>query len=387
MFFRLTPLATALLSGSLMAPPAAFAFEINAGDTTANVYGFAKLDIIQDLDADLGNAVNPARIRPDGQSGPEGHSTLHAYQSRFGIATTTPTPSGELTTRIEGDFFGSGGGEFRLRHAYGEWNGLLGGQTKTNFGSDRFIGFTPTVDFNGQVGQAQLGRLAQLRYNRGGFAAALEDPSGFIGASTLPLDEANTSKSRLPHLTLRYHGGKDAFQYVTSAMLREIEFYRGADDSSDRTLGWGLALETSLALGETVKVQGAVVHGDGIGNYLYGNPALASGVGAGYLDGNGQAQAITATGGVLGLSARVGPGSLNLAYGIATADLDDALADGAIHPAAGADDRWENLFVNYIWSPVHNVSYGIEAGYHQRGTARGESGDAVRLQGMVMYRF
>ncbi|WP_416140942.1 hypothetical protein ACM26W_05545 [Halomonas sp. HK25] len=243
------------------------------------------------------------------------------------------------------------------------------------------------MDFNGQVGQAQLGRLAQLRYSLGGFAVALEDPSGFIGASTLPLDEANTSKSRLPHLTLRYHGGTDTFQYASSAMLREIEFYRGADDSTDRTLGWGLALEASLALGEAVKVQGAVVHGDGIGNYLYGNPALASGVGAGYLDSSGQAQSISATGGVLGLSARVGPGSLNLAYGIATADIDDAIADDAIHPQAPADDRWETLFVNYMWSPVQNVTYGVEAGYHQRETARGDSGDAVRLQGMVMYRF
>src|SRR5699024_2350252 len=116
----------------------------------ASVYGFAKLDLIQDLDDDLGNAVNPGAIRADGQAGPGGHSTLHAYQSRFGIPTTTPTASGDLKTRIEGDFFGSGGGEFRLRHAYGEWNGLLAGQTKTNFGSDRFIGFTPTVDFNGQ---------------------------------------------------------------------------------------------------------------------------------------------------------------------------------------------------------------------------------------------
>lgn len=387
MTFRLNPLGTALLTSSLMASPSAFAFETSVGDTTANVYGFAKLDIIQDLDADLGNAVNPGAIRVDGQPGPDGHSTLHAFQSRFGIATTTPTGGSKLKTRIEGDFFGDGGGEFRLRHAYGEWNGLLGGQTKTNFGSNRFISYTPTVDFNGQVGQAQLGRHAQLRYSRGGFAVALEDPSGFIGANTLPLDEENTSQSRLPHLTMRYHGAAASLQYAASTVLREIEFHRGADDSTDRTLGWGLALEAKVPLGDALTIQGALVHGDGIGNYIYGNPALASGVGGGYLDGEGQAQTIEASGAALGVSLKAGPGTINLAYGLATADLDDAIADGAVSPLAPTDDRWENLFINYMWSPLRDVTYGVEAGFHQRDTARGESGDAVRLQGMVMYRF
>lgn len=387
MMLRLTPLATAFVAGSLLVSPFVSAFEINAGNTTASVYGFAKLDVIQDLDADLGSAVNPGAIRADGQPGPDGHSTLHTYQSRFGIATSTPTTRGDLKTRIEGDFFGSDGGEFRLRHAYGEWNGLLAGQTKTNFGSDRFIGFTPTVDFNGQVGQAQLGRLAQLRYSLGGFAIALEDPSGFIGATTLPIDEENTSKSRLPHLTMRYHGGTGGLRYAASALLREIEYHRGIDDSNDRTLGWGLALEASVPLTEALKVQGAVTHGDGIGNYLYGNPALASGVGGGYLDGQGQAQTIEASGAALGFSLKTGPGTLNLAYGLAIADLDDAIADGAVSPIAPTDDRWETVFINYMWSPIANVTYGIEAGYHQSETARGESGDAVRLQGMVMYQF
>lgn len=33
----------------------------------------------------------------------------------------------ELKTVIEGDFFGTG--NLRLRHAYGEWKGILAGQT------------------------------------------------------------------------------------------------------------------------------------------------------------------------------------------------------------------------------------------------------------------
>jgi hypothetical protein len=64
---------------------------------------------------------------------------------------------------------------------------------------------------------------------------------------------------------------------------------------------------------------------------------------------------------------------------------DDAVADGAV--AATANERFEGTYLNYIWSPVRNVTYGIEAGYHSRKQVDGDDGDAVRLQGMVMYNF
>ncbi len=49
-----------------------------------------------------------------------------AFQSRIGL--TTMTPQG-VKINLEGDFRGSGGGSLRLRHAYGEYNGILMGQT------------------------------------------------------------------------------------------------------------------------------------------------------------------------------------------------------------------------------------------------------------------
>lgn len=99
---------------------AAQAYTIEAGDTTANIYGYAKLDLIYDVDDKLGNAVNRSLIRLDGVDGSDGHTTMHAYQSRLGFTTATPAGGSELKTMIEGDFYGSGGGTFRLRHAYGE---------------------------------------------------------------------------------------------------------------------------------------------------------------------------------------------------------------------------------------------------------------------------
>ncbi|WP_253450181.1 DcaP family trimeric outer membrane transporter [Halomonas sp. Y3] len=353
---------------------AAQAYTIEAGDTTANIYGYAKLDLIYDVDDKLGNAINRNAIRLDGEPGSDGHTDLHAFQSRLGFTTATPAGGSEIKTMIEGDFYGSGGGEFRLRHAYGEWNGLLAGQTWTNFGG--FLGMNPTIDFNGQPGQANVARQAQLRYTVEGFSVALEDPENLGGS----VDSA-ASKSRLPDLTLRFQGGAGDFSYAASGVLRYLEFDDVVASQKDSTTGWGLALEASAKVTPDVTLRGSIVHGDGIGAYQYlapvGTPA--------YVDGSGNLETIKGTGGTAGVSVAAGPGNVSLGYGISTVDLDDAVADGAM--AATANEKFEGVFLNYIWSPIRNVTYGVEAGYHSRKQVDGDKGDAVRVQGMVQYNF
>jgi len=355
---------------------AAQAYTIEAGDTTANIYGYAKLDLIYDVDAKLGNSIGHGNIYLDGQPGSEGHTTMHAYQSRLGFTTTTPVGGSDLKTMVEGDFYGGGGGELRLRHAYGEWNGLLAGQTWTNFGG--FLGMTPTIDFTGQVGQGNIGRQAQLRYSVDGFSVALEEPTAIGGAVAAGAD--GESKNSLPHLTLRFQNSAGDFNYAASALIREVEYYNTADDSDKGSTGWGLNLEASTAIAEGVTLRGSVTHGDGLGSYMYGSPS-----GPGYVNANGGVSTIEGTGGTAGISIAAGDGNVNFGYGVATVDLDDALEAGAVNE--GANDKFESVYLNYIWSPVRNVTYGIEAGWHARETVGGSDGDAVRLQGMVQYNF
>ncbi|MGJ7460022.1 DcaP family trimeric outer membrane transporter [Halomonas sp. MA07-2] len=355
---------------------AAQAYTIEAGDTTANIYGYAKLDMIYDVDAKLGNSVGHGNIRLDGQPGSDGHTTMHAYQSRLGFTTSTPVSGSDLKTMVEGDFYGSGGGELRLRHAYGEWNGLLAGQTWTNFGG--FLGMTPTIDFTGQVGQANIGRQAQIRYTVEGFSVALEEPTAIGGA--VAAGEDGESKNSLPHLTMRYQNSAGDFNYAASAVLREVEYYNTVEASDKRSTGWGLNLEANAKIAEGVTLRGAITHGDGLGSYMYGSPS-----GPGYVNADGGVSTIEGTGGTAGITIAAGPGNMNLGYGIATVDLDDAFEAGAV--GAGANDTFESVYLNYIWSPARNVTYGIEAGWHSRETVGGEDGDAVRVQGMVQYNF
>lgn len=366
-------LATAAGILALSATGTASAYSTSVGDSTVSIYGYAKLDVIYDVDNELGNSVMRGAPLLDGQEGSRGHTTMHAYQSRIGFSTSTPLKGSELKTRIEGDFYGGGGGELRLRHAYGEWRGILAGQTWTNFTS--FIATTPTIDFTGVGGQPLGHRQAQLRYTSGNFSVAIEDPKDRGGEV-----DAIGAKSQLPDVTVRYTDRSGPIKYSTSAVGRYLEYDSAGlatPQDSDNTFGWGIALEGSSDLTDSLTVRGGVTHGQGIGGYM--NGAVISS--PAFVDSDGDLQAIEATGGTIGASLALGEGDLNVAYSLISADIPDSYSQPS------KNEEFNEAWINYIWSPAENVKYGIEASWHKRETVDGRSGDATRLQGMVMYSF
>jgi len=379
----------AALFTSLAASGTASAIEFQAGNTVIDIYGFAKLDVIYDVDADLGSAVTPGNIGLDGADVAEGFTRIQAPESRLGVSTTSATPLGDVEAVIEGDFFGANN-TLRLRQAYGEWNGILAGQTWSNFTT--FVGFTPTLDFTGQPGLTVLNRQAQLRFNWRDISVALESPTQ-LGGALLGFDETlgeagefeNVQQGQLPDLTLRYELDEGPFTFAVSGLLRRIGFDDG--DQSDHSTGYGLALAAGFEVVPGISVQGNVVYGDGIGGYLYVAPGPA-----GFVDNDGNVETVEQIGGAIGVSAQVGEGTVNLAYGVAYADWDDAEDAFAADTPAGiavgeSNERFQSVFINYIWTPDPRVTYGIEAGYHTRRVVTGVDGDAVRLQASASYSF
>lgn len=380
-----------LLAGSTLAlaiASASHAVDFEVGDTKASVYGYAKLDMIYDVDNELGDLAARPRILIDGQESSDGHFNMHAYESRLGFKTATPMGGSNLTTMVEVDWFNNApeGGDLRLRHAFGSWNGITAGKTWTNFGS--LLGKTPTIDLAPQPGQSKVGRKAQLRYSFNNWHIALEnpDPEDYrdgVASSFNPnrgiYTEHEDTKTGLPDLTLRYQNQAAGLHYSASAMARqlEVEEVNGVDDSAT---GYGLNLAARYPASEALTLRGALTWGDGIGEYMQNNPSAPA-----YLDGD-SVETIEAWGANVGMSLAVGPGAINLGYGIAKADLDDA-RDAGIAGVEGANEQFEAVHLNYIWSPIQRVSYGIEAAYHTREVVDGRDGDAVRLQGMVKYSF
>jgi outer membrane murein-binding lipoprotein Lpp len=164
-------------------------------NTSFQIGSFVKLDAfyttvpIRGGDSFFAHAV-PFPGTAQAQS--NGAFRMHARQSRIFLQTRTPTKLGQVRTYIEGDFFGGGGSEtvtngsgFRLRHAYGQIENLLIGQTWSNIVP---VGaYANHLDFGVPMGQF-FARQAQIRYtfpldDNWSLIASVENPHSEFVAS------------------------------------------------------------------------------------------------------------------------------------------------------------------------------------------------------------
>ena len=130
-------------------------------DLSLKFGGYAKVDFIQDFSA-IGNAdqfkTNTIPAEGTDEAAQSGRTTIHARETRVNMDLR----SGDQKFRVfvEGDFYGTSNA-FRLRHAYGEFRGLLGGQTWSTF---QDISARPlTIDYEGPDGEVFV-RQAMIRH-------------------------------------------------------------------------------------------------------------------------------------------------------------------------------------------------------------------------------
>ena len=411
----------AVESSGTVAPAAA----VEAGDkpkswklpgtnTSMNIGGYAKLDMIYDINQNLGDTFNAAGIAGQGTAASKRANSFraHARQSRVWFKTWTPTDWGELATHIEGDFFGAGGNELvsnstslRLRHAYGRLGPVLAGQTWSNF-----MGFesnAETVDFGGPMGTTFV-RQAQLRYTHvfggSGFtaSAALENaestgqPAATVGQGG-PLAATGIAVDRAPDLT-----GKVVYKHskgvvVGRALLRSM----GVDDggagagnaTSDQTLGWGFGVNGTWRFGAKDAIGGEFNYGQGIGRYLIGSARHAMVCSAACTSAAGP------NGGLSGLESANNWGGyawyqrkwtdtirMNIAYGYTANNLAKNLTPGTVTPTGYTRDV-QSVHGNLIWSPVSQVNFGAEVAWGKRSIDNGGTNNALRLQIGMQYKF
>ena len=105
--------------------------------------GFARLDLIHDFDP-IGDRYEfvTTSIPTDESTGQR--TTVSARQTRFNLDVLHSGNS--LHLFAEGDFFGDGG-DFRLRHTYGEFRGAMVGQNWSTFQDTSII--PATLDYEG----------------------------------------------------------------------------------------------------------------------------------------------------------------------------------------------------------------------------------------------
>jgi len=334
--------------------------------TSVHLYGVAEAHAIHDLrQAGSPDVFTDLSFQPlNSAGGQRGKTQFTAETSRIGFESSTPAAKGLLSTKIEVDFYAYGSDKrnlLRLRHAYGEYDGWLVGQTWSTFMDVDDL--PETIDFNGPVG-APFSRRAMLRYAFGDatksalVTLAAEDPVDQFGGGS--------ANERLPEIVARIDK-----RFAWGAVnLRALTHEKRSATQTRR--GYGFAVGGSYKLGDQDSVMGQYTLVDGDIDQLYGS--------------NGYA--LDAQTGAIGFDRNQG---LVLGYAHVFGDkLRGNIATGFNRgrSAQSADNRTlEEAFFNLIYSPLKAIDVGAEWIYGARRTFSDGTGTLSRFDLMARYSF
>lgn len=409
-------MCAALLALALAVPAAAAdepgVFKIPGTETTLKLNGYVEVDMAYDFDGADENIrgndwasfipLQPLDENVDQVEQPN-RFYMTARTSRIGLTTTTPTKGGPLVVRLEGDFnnpspynysteITTNGTGFRIRHAYGEYRGLLVGQTWSNFMD--LDSMPETVEFNNHGAFASI-RTPMIRYaaKLGGatLSVSLENPQSLvINASVADPDNDSLTVGRrydrVPAVTASYTIPFSLGHLNLRGVTHEYQGQLTEDPNpvTDSAWGWGVGASGSLKFKKelfTWSVQG----GDGIGFYMF--QSLLQG--AGFV-GN-ELELWRSWAYHVGLTHTFSPAVRGSVVWTQTFfDKNDALAAtlGSI-----ANERIDVGYVNLFHSPVKGFEYGFEYAYGVRqifdsvAVAGNDTGTQHRLNALFRYGF
>ena len=388
-------------------------FRLPGSETSLRLYGVAELNAVHEFKGD--NSANDySTFVPyapiNGSTNRTGQTYLHARTSRIGIEASTPTPHGPLAVKVEGDFnndprtgnsavYGTVGNiytqqatnsyNFRLRHAYGQFGGLLVGQTWSTFMD---LDNSPeTVDFNGPIGSTFI-RQPQVRYaygtkDMGTFTVAAENSVSYVLDNTGVATPAGFS--RVPDFIARWDKSFGWGAMSVRGLTHELRVngdIGGASVNASRR-GYGVGATALVKMRDAKDFASfAVTYGKGIGrylNYIEGasyDPATndillekALGVVVGY---QYKASDTFRTNFVLGWQK-----NYDNAY---TAF---ARANGLDTGQFGINRRVYQAHLGFIYNPIKNVDFGAEYVFGQRETLSGDKGNMSRVNLSAKYYF
>jgi hypothetical protein len=347
-------------------------------DVSLSIGGYVKVDVIQDF-GPIQDAFEfrTNSIPADGSAAAaeSGLTTIHARETRLNLDLRSDAATQPLRAFVEGDFFGSGNA-FRLRHGFGEFGHLLGGQTWTTFMD---ISARPlTLDFEGPEGELFV-RQAMVRWHQAiaphwRWAVAVESPSPQFA---IPSGLSGTARANVPDIPafVRYEASRGHVQ--VGGLLRQLRFDGGQDVENVTELGWGLNTTFTVKTVGQDAVQAQFMIGEGVARYIEG--FIGQNLDA-VLTSTGELTPLRTQGGVIGYT-HVWRADLKSGVSYSTASVEDANA-----LAASAIDRLQDFRLNLIHTPYRLVDVGGEVLWGRRANKDGTAGDSWRFQVAVIYR-
>jgi hypothetical protein len=368
--------------------PVVAAVEEEAAGPKFSYGGYIKTDLIVSDFADgpvsgtsIGRDFFVASTIPVGDGDGQTYVDAHARQTRFHFGTQHTLDNGAtLGSYIELDFLATAGGnervsnsfQPRMRHAFVTYDDWLVGQTWNTFMDVATL--PESVDFIGPAGSTSFGREPMIRYSRGGFAVALENPETTV--TPLGGGRIETDTNTIPELAARYTWRGDWGHFQVGGMLRQLAFEDSAADIDATETGWGVSVSGKAMLGRD-DVRFLVVHGEGLGRQVGLNFAN----GAALTD-TGDLEAIGTTG------AFVAYRHWWSQRWRSTAVLSYMEVDNPIRfTGTGVNESNWSGQINLLYSPVESFTFGVEYLTAERTLENGLDGRLDRLQFTGKYAF
>lgn len=355
--------------------------------TTFRFGGFIKADFLATKTGD-GQLADDATGRnlylpgqtPVGGAASDVDTNMHAKFSRIGFGVDSVTDGGNKAgALVEMDFFGNSLGNqtatntygATLRHAYMYWNNWLAGQTWSNFMVDP-ASLPEAADFIGPTDGVVFVRQAQIRYTKGGFSVALENPE------TTLINGTSSDRGTLPDLTLRY-GWKGTWgNFAIAGLVKQLTLDNNATGWDDSKVGGGLSLGGKWNAGENDSLFYQLTGGEGIARYV--GLGITQDAVVDTSDGSLDSTGLVA--GYLGWRHQFTPKlRTNLIYARSDYDNDTALT------GFGVTKNVQSIRGNVFYTPMPKVDVGAELMFGKREIESGAEGDITRLQFTTKYSF
>ncbi len=318
---------------------------------------------------------------------------ISAKRSRLNWDMRLDSSVGQFRAFVEGDFAGtgaSGTNDLRLRHAYGQYNRAIVGQTWSTLMD--LAADPEEVDFEGLNAQIVV-RQPELRWRIGvgkkrHLALGLEDPN--------PSITGGDGVSRFPDVVVRATKEGEWGHLQVGTIFRNVvgipldDSGSRISDHKDATYGWGLTVSGRLPLklgGGRDNLMFQLNGGEGLGRYINDLGTLG-GFDAAFDPETLKLRTIPVVAGYVAYQHWWGNQALGLfraarstlVVGSVWVDDLDFLPGSFYHKTQRASANW-------MWSPISQIDLGVEFLWGSRENKDGARAIARQLQLVATFRF
>jgi DcaP outer membrane protein len=381
--FSEDPFAAARLNNVPLDPKYRGFFFLPGTRTMMKIGGYAKSDFIYDLKP-AGNTDEfiPATIPIPAPAGVN-NATVSIRPTRLTLDFVIPASKvGDVRFYFEGDLFGTNATTPRLRHAYGQANNFLIGQTFTNFMDGD--AFPDTLDFEGPNSMVNI-RNPQFRYGFGlgegrSFYVSVEKPSSDVSFTTPNFSSEPSAPS--PDGALRFRQEFPAGHFQVSSLFRSVEVSvgTGTNTKTDSVFGWGINVVGAVKTFGKDNLIAEGTYGRGIARYIQDTSGL--GIDAAVISVDDPHLRATPEVGVFGAYQHYWTKLVrsSVVYGFAQVENTDFEPGSTYHKS-------DYSAANLIWNPIGSFNVGAEFLYGWQVLKNGQSGNAPRVQFSAKYNF